>query len=762
MINWRSHADTNLEFRKGTNLIVGIMGAGKSSILEGISFAFFGTFPSLEHRKLKHEDIIRLNESRATVILRFELDGIEYRIERTLELSKRGISSSAELYLGGGMVEQGSTAVTKFITNLLSLDYDLFTRAIYSDQNNIDHFFNLDPKRRKEEVDTLLGLDRFGAARTNIVTVINRVRSKSEFIGTKFSKEKLEELRVKEKSQSEAIIASESMVSTLSSKILGAAKELELAQATFKFLNGEKESFERLEKEIVKLSAQYDAVRKELEGSEPIDDQSLDEMKKQLSVQVEIKGKLTIAMRSCEDRFSAVFREIGSIDARLKNLSEAKIRLEAAKAEVSDLQRGSSMAQLQEIQKEAEQSILAMESERKSIAHEIAELDALIVTLRPGLSECPLCSSKLTEDGVFHLKGEKDAAIESKKKRARELDCLLPAKKKDGELLLARIRKASMASERIAILEKELNSSAQFPEVKARRESDAAKLKEERQGLQKTSDSVSESIDKMRIRLVSAERILARGKELAVIGKNLEESKTKFASLRFDQQSFENARLVQERLHLDSERLLSEKKAVETQLRMSREMLSLVRSELSTLLSFEKEIKELTSLEEQLSVYKNALLETQTHLRSTLTDAINSAMNEIWPIFYPYKNYSTLRLAVSEKDYVFEVYDNGQWKALETVASGGERACAALTLRTALAMVLTPKLSWLILDEPTHNLDSIAVELLSSALEQKVPEIVAQTFVITHDEAFMGSEFASSYRLLRDKERNGETKIEKI
>lgn len=266
----------------------------------------------------------------------------------------------------------------------------------------------------------------------------------------------------------------------------------------------------------------------------------------------------------------------------------------------------------------------------------------------------------------------------------------------------------------------------------------------------------------MRIRLVSAERILARSKELATIGKSLGENKAKLAAVRFDQKSFEDARLSLERLHLDSERLLSEKKSLETQIRMSREILAVLRSELSTLLSFEKEVKGLTSLEEQLSVYKNVLLETQTHLRATLTDAINSAMNEIWPIFYPYKNYPSLRLAVSEKDYIFEVNDNGQWKALETVASGGERACAALTLRTALAMVLTPKLSWLILDEPTHNLDSAAVELLSSALEQKVPEIVSQTFVITHDEAFMGSEFASSYRLVRDKERNGETKIEKI
>src|SRR5208283_3295267 len=399
LINWRSHADTNLEFRKGTNLIVGIMGAGKSSILEAICFALFGTFPALERRKLKHEDIIRLNESRARVILRFELGGVEYRIERGLELSKRGISSSAELYRDGGMVEQGPTAVTTFITNLISLDYDLFTRAIYSDQNNIDHFFNLDPKRRKEEVDTLLGLDRFGAARTNIVTVINRVRSKSEFIETKFSKEKLEELRGKEKSQAEALAASESAISALSSKIQSIMKELETVQSAFKRLSSEKESFESMEKEILRLAAQHDAVKKELEGAEPVDDRSLGEMKKQLAIEVEGKDKLLLAMRSCEDRFSSAFKEIGSIDARLKSSTESKTRFESAKEELSDLLHGSTTIQLQEIQKEAEQSILALESERKSLAHEISELETLMTSLKPGLSECPLCSSKLTEDG---------------------------------------------------------------------------------------------------------------------------------------------------------------------------------------------------------------------------------------------------------------------------------------------------------------------------------------------------------------------------
>ena len=93
LVNWRSHGDSRLEFSKGTNLLVGIMGAGKSSILEGVSFALFGTFPALERRKLKLENILRFNEPMAKAILEFEWHGSPYRVERTLERTKRGTSS---------------------------------------------------------------------------------------------------------------------------------------------------------------------------------------------------------------------------------------------------------------------------------------------------------------------------------------------------------------------------------------------------------------------------------------------------------------------------------------------------------------------------------------------------------------------------------------------------------------------------------------------------------------------------------------------
>ncbi|MBI5047070.1 SMC family ATPase, partial [Candidatus Micrarchaeota archaeon] len=205
LINWRSHANTLLEFRKGTNLLVGIMGAGKSSVLEGITFALFGTFPALERRKLKLEDIVRLNEASAHVTLTFEWCGLTYRVVRTIEKSKKSTSSTAEIFKNDSLVETGPTAVSSYLSQLLGLDSDLFTRAIYSEQNNIDHFLNLDPRKRKQELDALLGLDKFEDARTNIVSVISRVKTKRLTMDEEFNRHNLSELEVKEKLHSDQL-----------------------------------------------------------------------------------------------------------------------------------------------------------------------------------------------------------------------------------------------------------------------------------------------------------------------------------------------------------------------------------------------------------------------------------------------------------------------------------------------------------------------------------------------------------------------------
>ena len=198
--NWRSHSHTTLEFRKGTNLLIGIMGSGKSSILDAICFALFGTFPAIERRKASLEEIIRLNEQDALVKADVEWNGIRYTITRELRKKKSGgADTDASISKDGKLIERGTKSVTNYVCQLFSVSFDLFSRAVYSEQNNIDYFLTVEPKKRKAEMDNLLGLDKFEDARANSVTLMNRIKAEREAVAKNIKAFEITELENKEK-----------------------------------------------------------------------------------------------------------------------------------------------------------------------------------------------------------------------------------------------------------------------------------------------------------------------------------------------------------------------------------------------------------------------------------------------------------------------------------------------------------------------------------------------------------------------------------
>ena len=751
LINWRSHKDTRLEFRKGTNLLVGIMGAGKSSVLEAISFALYGTFPALERRKVKLEHLIRLNEPSAKVTIEFDNRGSTYRVERTIEKK-----TTAELFKDGQLIEHGTAPVSKHVSDVLQVDYDLFTRAIFSEQNNIEHFLRLDPRKRKEEIDSLLGLDRFETARSNVTTAIGRIRAKRQALETHFSREKLREQQQKQKQHREKISLAEAQLKQQQELLEKKNQELSSHSSSFDKMNKEREQSEQLEKQTIQLSAQCESLQKEIKD---VDRQKLEASKAILQRKLQEKSKLSETLKSITERNISLSKQAGSLQSEIKLSEQSHKKAQQLKKQLSELLNGDSEQSLQSKQKELEQSLLQCQSERTSTEQQISETSEVLDKLKPGTSECPLCSSPISEKSFDHIRQEKQKFIEEKKKRITSLSGILEKHQKENSQLKSKIQKITELSSALASIEIRDVDSLKSGAEQLNRQITA--LADERRSHEAKFESVSREIEKLREEVTTCENILKKTKQLEQLSEQLSRAKEKLSSVSFDKEKFEDLRRKIESCRLDMERASSAVNSLETGRKMSEDLLKMVAADIEKLQLTESEIRGLSRLEEQLSVYKNALLETQTSLRSNLSEAITAAMNELWHMFYPYHNYRALRLNVTDRDYLFEV-DDGEWKPIDIIASGGERASAALTLRVALAMVLTPNLSWLVLDEPTHNLDTNAVEMLSSALQLKVPEVVNQIFLITHDEAFMGSDFAMSYKLSRDKQNNGETKIEII
>lgn len=761
LLNWRSHADTKLEFSQGTNLLVGAMGAGKSSVMDAISFALFGTFPALERRKLKLQDLFRLNEERASVVLELEWTGSLLRIERELVKGKQRVESDAKIFRNGSLLDSGPSAVTEYVTQALGADYDLFTRAIYSEQNNIDYFLTLDPRIRKQEIDSLLGLDRFESARANAVTVMNRLRSDRKLLEERFRPEELEKARG---ALSEREKEAESMRLKIGELAIQAGerkKALTQAEGALSELGKKKELHEGLSRERLRMETIAGQLMKELEGK-AASPQALETARQTLQEKKKQWDSLRAEVRDIDSRLSGYSKSMGSLEARHKRAGQAAKELEDARKELAGILGAGTEAQFESRKNELEKEVISLISEQNSLNSAIRDDAELAGRLKPGLARCPFCESELGEQGIAHVLEEKNRKAGEQRQRLGVLDGTITEKRKSLAGVSSSLKKAECLRSRALMLEKEAvpvqEIEKSLAELSAKSGADAARKAE----AEKILAVLNPEIQSLSLGASRMEDLLKKRAQLAESESGLARATARLSELGFDERAFESQRRAAEQARAGLERAIGERGALEKQLSMLEEIAQRIRKEFAQMEEVRKEVGRYALLEEQLAFYRNALLETQTTLRSSLADAINSAMKEVWQIFYPYRNYPSVRLSVTEKDYLLEVLERDSWKPLESVASGGERACAALALRVALAVVLTPNLSWLILDEPTHNLDAEAVSLLSETLQTRVPEVVKQAFVITHEEGLMGADFASSYRLSRDKSGAGATRAERI
>ena len=133
LFNFKSHEETVIPFEKGISVIVGENGAGKSTILEAISFALFK-----QHTAKKIDDLVRNNSEAMNVELEFISNGREYKIIRE---KKNSLKSSLfkKTSSDGGYVHvcTGDKEVANEIHQILDIDSDLFLNAIYIRQGEI-------------------------------------------------------------------------------------------------------------------------------------------------------------------------------------------------------------------------------------------------------------------------------------------------------------------------------------------------------------------------------------------------------------------------------------------------------------------------------------------------------------------------------------------------------------------------------------------------------------------------------------------------
>lgn len=141
--------------RHSNTLIIGTNGAGKSSILDALTFSLFGK----AFRKINKPQLVNSTNEKDC------LTEIEFTIANTEWLVRRGIKPAIfEIYRNGQLLDQESSArdqQTWLEQNVLKMNYKSFTQIVILGSASFVPFMQLSSQNRREVIEDLLDIGVF-------------------------------------------------------------------------------------------------------------------------------------------------------------------------------------------------------------------------------------------------------------------------------------------------------------------------------------------------------------------------------------------------------------------------------------------------------------------------------------------------------------------------------------------------------------------------------------------------------------------------
>lgn len=137
--------------------LTGPTGSGKSSIIDAIVFALYGSVPRIGQRDVA--PIVSLGKLEARVRFEFSLDGTDYTVARVVRRTKTGASTAeARLEKNGEVLAGNADEVTETIGRLLGLGFEHFTKSVVLPQGQFAAFLHDRPADRQKLLRELLDL----------------------------------------------------------------------------------------------------------------------------------------------------------------------------------------------------------------------------------------------------------------------------------------------------------------------------------------------------------------------------------------------------------------------------------------------------------------------------------------------------------------------------------------------------------------------------------------------------------------------------
>lgn len=360
-------AFTEIDFKSSTStLVTGTNGAGKSTMLDALSFCLFNK----AHRRIAKPQLVNsVNQKNCVTEVEFTVGSNDYMI-------RRGIAPATfEIYINGSMVDQSSTArdYQLFLEqNILKFNYKTFRQVVILGSAGFTPFMELSALARREVSETLLDMNMFSSMNGILKGEISTI--KSELSGLVFDDKKIESER---KLTADHIKKMESMSDTILRE--KSDKITELSHEGIALL----ESVRIANAEIEKKQEEFTALTKDIRGSmvNLRDDLSSLRTQKKIAVKeislLENNSNCPTCKQDIDDDFRGT-----RVNVLHETVETADANIDVADAEIAKLQKIEDDLEAMRVEiQEASRNVSADNARLQSISGQVKELQAQIQQL---------------------------------------------------------------------------------------------------------------------------------------------------------------------------------------------------------------------------------------------------------------------------------------------------------------------------------------------------------------------------------------------
>ena len=179
LVDFLSHSDTKLKFEEGVTIFVGDNGAGKSSIIDAITFSLFG-----QHTRKSNKGLIRRGTNQGYAKIEFSIKDRQYETVRKID-SKGGLSAifsettnNDRVEIAAGERKQFGESMTEQVEKTIGMDFEKLKIASIVQQGELNAIINAKPKEFKELLNAIIGIDKLDIASESMKKVTKEFREK--------------------------------------------------------------------------------------------------------------------------------------------------------------------------------------------------------------------------------------------------------------------------------------------------------------------------------------------------------------------------------------------------------------------------------------------------------------------------------------------------------------------------------------------------------------------------------------------------------